>query len=148
MDRRDVLFTGIGTLAALTLTGQALAEEKPHQHDTPQAGNPLQKVIAAALDCRGEGEACLAHCLGLFAAGDTSLAACAISVSETVALCTALATAASLNSPRLQKLAAVCIDACEACEKECRKHEDKHASCKACADSCKRCIAACKALPA
>jgi len=37
---------------------------------------------------------------------------------------------------------------CEACEKECRKHEMKHAECKACADSCAACLKECQKIAA
>ena len=45
-------------------------------------------------------------------------------------------------------MARVALEACQLCEKECRKHESKHAECKACMESCLNCIKQCKALVA
>jgi len=61
-------------------------------------------------------------------------------------MCETLSKLASLKSDLLPKFANVCIDACVACEKECRKHADMHVECKNCAESCAACIVECKKL--
>ena len=69
------------------------------------------------------------------------------SVQEMNVACSGLARLAALDSDHLGEFAAVCIAICKDCEAECRKHE-KHAVCKACADSCKACIAECEKIAA
>jgi hypothetical protein len=46
------------------------------------------------------------------------------------------------------RLARVAMDLCEECEKECRKHADKHVQCKECGEACAECHKACKAIAA
>jgi len=85
------------------------------------------------------------HCIELFKQGDTSVAECADTVQDMLASCTAMSQLASYNSPHLKKMLHVCIAVCEDCESACREHADKHAECKACADSCEECIKVSKA---
>jgi Cys-rich four helix bundle protein (predicted Tat secretion target) len=114
------------------------AEEHAEHGPRPRA------LIAAANGCVAEGETCLAHCLAMFAAGDTSLAACAKSVSEMIPVCEAVASLATLGAQRLGQFLGPCIDVCTDCEQECRKHAEKHAICKQCADACARVVAEAK----
>jgi hypothetical protein len=76
------------------------------------------------------------HCLQAFAAGDTSLAACARAVDQMLGLCGALSKLASLSSSYLPAMAKVALIGCQDCETECRKHAERHAPCKACAEAC------------
>jgi len=111
-----------------------------HHH----GAGPYAEAGQAAGRCVEAGQACLAHCLVLLGNGDASLAACSKSVNQMLALCTALQSLANQQSPMTPGLAKVCFDACSSCEKECRKHEDEHAECRACAESCAGCAKACK----
>jgi Cys-rich four helix bundle protein (predicted Tat secretion target) len=142
MSRRDLLMGGAGTMvvAGVSRTPALAAEEHAGHGAAPQA------LIAAANACVAEGEACVAHCLAMFAAGDTSLAACARSVAEMMPACEAVASLATLGARRLGQFLAPCIDVCTDCERECRKHAEKHAVCKSCADACARFIAEAKKL--
>jgi Cys-rich four helix bundle protein (predicted Tat secretion target) len=106
-------------------------------------GGAYGGLASAASHCAHTGEVCIAHCLVTFKEGDTTLAACAASVEEMMAACRSMATLAALNSRHVKAEAAVCKAICADCEKECRKHEKKHAICKDCADACKDVIAAC-----
>jgi Cys-rich four helix bundle protein (predicted Tat secretion target) len=145
LDRRQLLSAGAALTLAATLSGELFAHDhNEHNHGTHPAPNAA--LVAATRDCIDKGQACLSHCLALFRAGDASVANCATSVSEMLPLSTALSQLAALGSVHINKLAAVCIDACQACEAECRKHADKHAPCQAMADACAACIKACKAL--
>jgi len=90
----------------------------------------------AALACASAGEACLAHCLTAFTAGDTSLGKCATLVQQMIVGCEAVAKLAAHGSPHLAAFAAACRDVCADCEAECRKHEAHHEVCKRCADAC------------
>ena len=143
MNRRDA-FLSTGTVLLAAASNAVFAEEMPHDH-SHMHGAPMQGLLAATSDCVAKGQSCIAHCLVLLADGDKAMAACAQSVSQTIALCNALESLAAQQSPLVPALAKVTLQACEACEKECRKHE-QHAQCKACAESCVACIKECKAV--
>lgn len=146
LDRRNLL-TVLG--AAIFVASPALAAEdhSAHMHAATAGAAPANaKLIETASDCVKTGQACIAHCLQSFAAGDTSLAACAKSVDQMLSVCATLQKLASLGSPNLPAMAKVALAVCEDCEKECRKHADHHATCKACADACKACADACRAV--
>lgn len=140
MNRREIL-SAAATLATAAFVAPAMAADHNHQNHAMAA--PYAKTAATALDCVATGDACLAHCFDSFIAGDTTLAVCAKKVDELIAVCTALAKLASNNSPNLVAYAKAAIQVCKDCEKECRKHADKHPTCKACADSCAACAEEC-----
>ena len=144
MNRRDV-FAGTGAILMTAMASCAAAQEATHDH-SHMHGSPLTGLLAATSDCVAKGQACIAHCLVLLADGDKVMADCAKSVSQTIALCQALESLAAQQSSLVPALAKVTLEACQACEKECRKHENKHAECKACAESCFACIKECKAV--
>ena len=144
MQRRELL-ASLGVVAAVTAVPNSAAQS-PHQHSHGTAA--FQTLADKAGDCVSKGEVCLTHCYELLAQGDKSMASCAKSVREMLALCGALRSLASQEAPSVPKLAAVAMDACTRCEAECRKHEDMHAPCKACAESCAACAAECKKVAA
>ena len=145
MDRRTAL-AGVGSLALAFLGGTASAQTATPSHDHQHMhGNPQQALIDATADCISKGQACLAHCIVLLSSGDKAMAACAKTVNQMLALCGALQNLANQQSSLVTPLAKVTLEACQACESECRKHEKVHAECKACAESCAACITACKA---
>ena len=146
MKRREAL-TGSGALVLAALSSAALAQSKDQSHDHAHMhGGPSQALIAAASDCVVKGQTCLAHCLVLLADGDKAMAGCAKAVNQMLAVCGALQNLAAQQSALLPAMAKVALDACQACEKECRKHEKKHAECKACMESCAECAKQCKAV--
>lgn len=140
MDRREMLGS-MGVLAMAAVAAQASAADHDHHH---HHGAKNQALVDSASDCVKTGEACINHCLDLLAQGDKEMAACAKSVNEMLAVCVALQRLATTDSKFLPKYAALAGEVCDACEKECRKHEKKHAECKACADSCAVCLKECK----
>lgn len=142
LSRRDAL-RGAAAVGAALAAGSALAE-KGHHHGHNKHGS----LVQSALDCQNTGHSCVNHCVDLFKDGDTSVAECADRVNEMLAMTAALAKVASYDSESLGKLAAVCMEVCENCEQECRRHEKHHAQCKACADSCANCAAECKKVAA
>lgn len=144
MNRRELLSAAGTAIAAATLVTPAMAGE--HDHHAHGVTAPNAKIAATALDCVKTGDACLAHCLDTFIAGDTTLAVCAKKVDELISACTTLAKLASNNSPHLAAYAKAAIAICKDCEKECRKHADKHSTCKACAESCAACAEECSKL--
>ncbi len=138
MTRREVIMAGAGILATGILKSTAsAAATKGASSDNREA------LIEAALNCVKTGEICQQHCLDLLSAGDKSMADCAKSVAEMLTLCRALGELAAQRSPYLAKVAALCGDACKACEKACRVHESHHAICKNCAESCAKCASEC-----
>jgi Cys-rich four helix bundle protein (predicted Tat secretion target) len=140
MNRRSVLGAAIGGASLVMATDKVFAEEHQHEH----AASAHIALSEAARQCVSSSDACLSHCLQLLTQGDTSLAACAKSVYQMSAICEALARLASANSEHLAEFAKVAHAMCLDCEKECRKHENEHATCKACADSCAACAKECK----
>lgn len=97
------------------------------------------------MDCIAAGEICMHHAMLLFATADTSMADCAHQVTDSIAICRALATLAAHNSTALRDVVRVSIPINEACEEECRRHADQHAECQAMADACAACLRACRA---
>ncbi|MDZ4200881.1 MAG: four-helix bundle copper-binding protein [Gallionella sp.] len=142
MNRRELLIGGLA-LAGAALTGRVQAaslHEHAHHHDA----SPYAALAAAAADCVGKGEICLNHCLELLAQGDKEMAACAQSVNQMLAVCTALRQLSNQNSSYTAKFAAIAADVCKRCEDECLKHAKKHIQCKACAESCSACHLECQ----
>ncbi|CAK0739827.1 Four-helix bundle copper-binding protein [Gammaproteobacteria bacterium] len=152
--RRDLLkgmlaMTAAATVASKSVLGEELSEaahEHAHHHHPMTEKNV--GLIDAATHCVTTGEACVAHCLELIKVGDTSTAMCMESAIQMQTICTALSQLAAYRSAHLPALAKICATACEECEKECRKHEDKHPECKACANSCANCAKECKKIAA
>jgi Cys-rich four helix bundle protein (predicted Tat secretion target) len=148
MERREMLKTVLATAVGAISTAAMAADHSHHNHGAPGMSSRNAGVIAASADCLKTGEACLAHCLYLLGNGDTSVAACAQSVNELLATCTALMKLAGQDSKFVPAMAKVAAEICASCEKECRKHADHHPECKACAESCAACVKECKKLAA
>lgn len=145
MKRREAMAAS-GTFVLAALSTPALAQAKDMAHDHAHMhGAPNAALLAAVSDCVVKGQTCLAHCLVLLADGDKPMAACAKSVNQMLAVCGALQGLAAQQSSLLPAMAKIALEACQLCEKECRKHE-KHAECKACMESCAECAKQCKAL--
>ena len=89
MNRRSVLGAAIGGASLVMAMDKVFAEEHQHEH-TAHAS-----LSEAARHCVSSGDACMSHCLQLFAQGDTTTAACAKSVYQMSAICEALARLAS-----------------------------------------------------
>ncbi len=143
------LIQGAVALTTAMASGIALAanhQHQPHQHHGMAANDLNHQLVESGTDCVKHSELCISHCIELFKQGDTTLARCAESVNDVLAVCNTLVRLASSNSPHLKSYAHVCIAVNRDCEKECRKHEKKHEMCKACADSCKHCIELCENL--
>ncbi|MBX3202299.1 MAG: Csp1 family four helix bundle copper storage protein [Labilithrix sp.] len=157
MNRRDALITTGSMLVSASLGALACGGNSAVAQNTPKAppapppagghahhhgGDPA--LFDAAQACLAKGEACIAHCLAMFASGDASMGGCAKAVHEMHSVMQGLATAAASGSRHLPALAKVALEFCKDCEIECKKHADKHAACKECLDACTRTIAACQ----
>jgi Cys-rich four helix bundle protein (predicted Tat secretion target) len=159
MNRRDAIITTgsmlvSASLGALACGGNnAVAQNTPKAPPTPPAppasghahhhgGDPV--LSEAAQGCISKGEACLAHCLAMFANGDTTMGGCGKAVHEMTAVMQGVLAAAASGSKHLPALAKVAMEFCKDCESECKKHADKHAVCKDCMEACGKTIAACQ----
>jgi len=150
MNRREALKT-TGALALSAFVADAMATEHDHSKMHEHAAmvhegmkKPYLKLIQTTGDCIQKGQLCIDHCLMLLADGDKEMAACARSVHQMLALCTALQQLASYQSKQVKAVALIAMDMCKECEDECRKHEKKHAVCHDCAEACAACSKACK----
>jgi hypothetical protein len=76
INRRDLIGAGAAGAAVVTISGSALAQTSHEHHAAPSS------LFDAASNCVKAGLVCSDHCLQAFAAGDTSLAACARAVDE------------------------------------------------------------------
>lgn len=147
MNRRQIITASAAALMAAA-TQAGFAQTKPaaahHHHGSPAA----ELLIDVVSECIAKGETCLAHCIMLMGDGDKSVAGCAKSVSETLAVCESLRKLAAQGSAYAKPMARLAMDACLACEKECRKHEAKHKECRDCAKACADCAKECKSFAA
>lgn len=142
MNRRELLLGGMA-LAGVAAVGNAqAATEHEHHHGASAAG-----LAEVAADCAQKGEVCLNHCLELWAQGEKDMAACAMSVNQLLATCSALQQLANQKSKHLAKLARIAMDVCRECEDECKKFE-KHEACRVCGESCRACYNECKKIAA
>ena len=120
------------------MLAQAAAAQPPA---TPPPDVDLSDAVAG---CLTKGNACLAHCLALLGAGDTSMAGCAHAVFQMHAVMQGLAAVAATHGSRLPELARAASGFCSDCESECRRHAAQHGVCKDCAEACARTVAACR----
>lgn len=132
LSRRNLL-VGAGALATVAAAGSASAATG-HEHAKHAPQRPA--LLEALEDCNATGLRCISHCLVAFGEGDTTLAACAGSVHEMMAVCSAMATLTASNSSHSAALAKVCAQICEACAAECRKHAEMHRECRDCMEAC------------
>ena len=148
MNKREWM-TSSAALAMVAMAGKASAQAAaPHAHHHMAGPGPNAALMAAAADCTGKSQICLSHCLDLLANGEKDMLGCGKAVNETIAMCTALQALAAQDAKGLKAFAKLAETTCLACEKECRKHEDKHKECKDCAESCVACAKECKAIAA
>jgi Cys-rich four helix bundle protein (predicted Tat secretion target) len=148
MNRRELIevMGAAGLLAAGVAEGDTPAPAHEH-HDHAAMTGKYGDLVADTTRCVNTGEACVAHCITMLGQGDKELAACAKTVQDTIAACTALRQMAAANSPFVPKMAGLVADICTACETECRKHE-KHPVCRDCGEACARCAKECQTVTA
>jgi len=147
LDRRDLLTAGVGLVAFATV---ARAADEAAQKPAAAASSEGQQLAAQALakaigQCLTAGNACLDHCLTLLGSGDTSLAECSKAVRDMLAVCNATQILVVGKPAYVKSAVQLCIDACTDCERACRKHEERHAICKTCAEACAATIKAARA---
>ncbi len=151
MNRRMMLQAGLALATAPIMSAvaqSARAEEMDHHHHHSSAGGKYTALTLSAAECLRVGQICLAHCHELLAKGEREMAACAASVTDMLATCDALLKLAASESKHLPKMASIALALCDECEKECRKHEKKHAQCRDCAKACADCAEQCRKVAA
>ena len=144
MTRRKMLL-GATALTATLASGKAFASSDHANHHMASADKGL---IDAALGCVKAGNTCVDHCIELVKNNDTSIGDCLDAVTSMLPMCTTLSKLAANQSRHLAAFAKVCIEVCEDCRQECKRHADKHPECKACMESCETCIKECKKVAA
>lgn len=148
MNRRDAVVTLVAIpslVFAQTKAGKPAAA--PAAAPAPAAPS-FAAAIDAAEHCVGTGRACLQLAIATLKKGDASMAECADTTRAMISVCGTFAELATLGSPHVKALAALCAKVCRDCEKACRKHELHHAECKACGESCARCAMECEKIAA
>ena len=115
MNRRS--FVGSAAAVSLAALSAAAIAAEEHQHGDHAAAkaapNPYDAARLAAAHCLSAGQVCLDHCIRQLSKGDTSMAQCAKSVNQMLALCGALQSLAAQNSALTPALAKVCAKACK-----------------------------------
>lgn len=144
MERRE-LFKAAAAITLAGLASPAIAESHEHMHHH-HASNPYAKLIETTGDCIEKGNLCLTHCILLLSDGKSEMAACAKSVRQMLAICTALQQLATQEAPHVKDLAKLATTICKECEDECKKHADEHQACKECLESCKACKNECNSI--
>jgi Cys-rich four helix bundle protein (predicted Tat secretion target) len=136
ISRREMLL-GMGAVAALAYSGNAVSAMPGHDHSKHTVQQP--DLLDAMNNCLDKGQRCITHCLVSFKEGDITLADCAAKVHEMRAICDAFSYLLTANSVYVRAYAPICEQACADCKKECLKHKE-HIECKACADACEAVI--------
>lgn len=125
-----------------------VVEPKPTPVADPHAGHDMAGhaehaghgdagVVEAAGKCVAAGQVCLQHCIGLLAGGDTTMAECARSTTDMLAVSQAAQALAAGDSPQLKAQAAVALAAVTRCAEACSVHAAKHEVCRTCGERCK-----------
>ncbi|MDF3819916.1 four-helix bundle copper-binding protein [Leptospira sp. 96542] len=142
MNRKEFVQSAT-TAVALSGIFSTLSAEDHSNHGvmptTSTSKSKYAKVMMSAIHCKLAAEICLSHCIVELGKGDKSLATCAESTKEVIALCDSFISLASQSSKYTKKLASLCAEVCEACAKVCEKHANHHAVCKDCMESCLAC---------
>ena len=137
--RRHFLAGSLGLAVAAAASAPVFAGADKHAHHH-HGESQHADLVDSALHCIRESQFCRDHCIELIKTGDTTPSDCLDIVTDTIAICEALAQLSVSNNRHLRSFAAVCIDVCKDCEDECRKHKDMHEECRKCMESCTACI--------
>ncbi|MFV8749743.1 Csp1 family four helix bundle copper storage protein [Nannocystaceae bacterium ST9] len=154
-NRRELLLVGAGVAMAKALTvttacanqPETAGKRAPDSAPPPtHANTPAAELAKFTAECARVGQICMQHCLNLLAKGDTSMAACAQTVSEMLAVCKGTEVLALAGSAHLSQAAALCKAVCESCEAACKVHAGHHAECGECAAACRATVDAAAAI--
>jgi Cys-rich four helix bundle protein (predicted Tat secretion target) len=152
MNRREAMlgssaFAATLALGTLSCARDAVAQSAAGAH-AGHAGHHMGGGDPALLDavhgCLKAGNACMSHCLGMIAAGDTTMSGCAPAGFDMLAAMEAVSKIASRGGPKAMAFAKSALGFCVDCEAECKKHAGHHAECKGCMEACQAMISALK----
>lgn len=99
-----------------------------------------QSCIEACLRCAAASQECASFCLK--EEDVATMAKCIQLDMECAAICYACAELMSLGSQHAMEICSICADICEACARECNRHENDH--CQRCAVECNACAEECR----
>ena len=99
-----------------------------------------ESCIEACLRCASACQECATFCLK--EEDIAKMAKCIQLDLECAAICYAAAEMMSLGSQHAEAICQICADICEACGKECARHEHDH--CQRCAVECEACAEECR----
>ena|SRR5687768_242617 len=102
--------------------------------------NPFQECIDACLACAFACTHCEASCLKEEKV--VMMLRCIELDHQCAAICSLAVDAMARNSEFAKAICKLCAEICEACGKECMKHNNDH--CRSCADACMRCVIECR----
>lgn len=118
---------------------------KTHPTSSSQTYDVLARCIEACFECEQACTACADACLHEESVADLRL--CIRTNQDCADVCATLGRAVSRSSRPdaglIKSLTQACLEACQVCAEECRKHASKHEHCKVCADACDACESAC-----
>lgn len=104
----------------------------------------FQSCITACYECAAACDNCSTACLK--EEDVKKMAACIEMDMYCAAICRLSAEFMAKGSSMSPKICQICADICEACGKECGKHQMEH--CQRCAQACKRCAEECRKMAA
>ena len=147
MKRREfIAVAGSTACTAAVVASAATTSAQTTQGMEDMHAPKFKAVELSSSACVASGEDCLRHSLGMWSMKDTTMSACANAVMQLVAVCRALHTLASMNSPYTVDFAKNTALVCDAAAKECQPFYTKYPECKVCADDCKKCADDCRKL--
>jgi hypothetical protein len=104
----------------------------------------VQECVDCAQTCTACADACLAD------PGNADLGRVCATALVCADMCATTARTlvrrAGHHAPVTRAVLLACIETCDACYDECRRHALQHEHCRICADSCHRCARACRTL--
>jgi Cys-rich four helix bundle protein (predicted Tat secretion target) len=148
LHRRELLAAAGSGWAMLGMASPALAQTGAQAPTSAAVPSPYPALIGAANECVQVGEECLHHCTVLLSKGDNSMAECARTVQEMLAVARATGSLASQDSTYVKQMASVTAKVTRSCEAACKKHRNHHDVCRRCMESCARLATECEKVAA
>ena len=100
-----------------------------------------QTCIDTCNDCMEACEACVTECLR--EQNVNAMTKCIQLCRECAEICVTSSKLMSMDSSHVKGVLGLCIDICDACSQECRRHQQME-HCKLCAQTCRRCVEECR----
>lgn len=141
INRRDFAITSASALAAVAMTGTALAQ--PKAGAKAEKEGMLESCAKACSDCQRACDSCATHCGHMLSEGKKNHLNSLMSCRDCATICSAASQIVAAGGPFSSIICESCATACAECAKACEQHpDDKHM--KACAEECRKCEKACR----